>query len=56
MLTGWLTDSTGKKYFLDNDLKELGKLTRGWKKIDNNYYFLDFYKENNLLSREKWGL
>ena len=41
MLTGWLTDSTGKKYFLDNDLKELGKLTRGWKKIDNNYYFFD---------------
>ena len=41
MLTGWLTDSTGKKYFLDNDMKELGKLIRGWKKIENNYYYFD---------------
>ena len=40
MLTGWLTDSTNKKYFLEaTDNNELGRMIRGWKLIDNNYYY-----------------
>ena len=41
MLTGWLTDATGKKYFLDINASELGKLAIGWKKIADKYYFFN---------------
>lgn len=40
MLTGWLTDNTGVKYYLDTDEKNLGKMYRGWKQIGNDFYYL----------------
>ena len=39
MLTGWLTDGTGAKYFLDTDAASIGKMTRGWKSVNNVYYY-----------------
>ncbi len=40
MLTGWLIDATNKKYYLEAiDNNELGRMARGWKMIDNNYYY-----------------
>ena len=40
MLTGWLIDKNGKRYFLETaDGSETGKAIKGWKKIGNAYYF-----------------
>ena len=40
MLTGWLTDITGKTYFLETaQTNDIGKMTRGWKVINNKYYY-----------------
>lgn len=41
MVTGWLSDATGKTYFLETaETSEQGKMTRGWKKIaGKDYYF-----------------
>ena len=42
MLTGWLTDNTGRKYYLDTTMNsELGKMVRGWKQIENYYYYFN---------------
>ena len=43
MLTGWLTDETGRKYFLDDSkTAERGKLVREWKKIGGAWYYFNF--------------
>ena len=40
MLTGWLTDITGNTYFLETaQTNDIGKMTRGWKVINNKYYY-----------------
>ena len=42
MLTGWLTDGTTKKYYLDqSNSSEMGKMVRGWKLIGTNYYYFN---------------
>ena len=40
MLTGWLSDNTGNKYYLDTEEKNLGKMCRGWKQVGTDYYYL----------------
>lgn len=42
MVTGWLTDGSGKKYYLDqSSTSEVGKMARGWKAIGTNYYYFN---------------
>ena len=42
MLTGWLTDSIGNKYFLDNSMtNDMGKMSVGWKQIENSWYYFN---------------
>ena len=42
MLTGWLTDGSGKKFYLDTSTgSEMGKMARGWKAIGTNYYYFN---------------
>ena len=42
MLTGWLGDSSGKKYYLEPaNTSEMGKMARGWKAIGTNYYYFN---------------
>lgn len=44
MLTGWLIDASGKRYFLEDDnTSEMGKAVKGWNKIDNAYYYFDAF-------------
>lgn len=40
MLTGWLNDNNGKKYYMDT---ESGKMARGWKKVGGATYYFDQY-------------
>ena len=42
MVTGWLTDASGRTYFLDTTQNgELGKMTRGWKSIAGKYFYFN---------------
>lgn len=42
MLTGWLTDSLGNKYFLDNsNTSNMGKMTIGWKQVADSWYYFN---------------
>ena len=41
ILTGWITDAANRKYYLDVEKTEIGKMVRGWKRIDNYFYFFD---------------
>ena len=42
MLTGWLTDKSGKKYYLETAVNsEMGKMARGWKAIGTDYYYFN---------------
>lgn len=38
MLTGWLTDSEGNKYYMN---QSNGKMSVGWKQIDNAWYYFN---------------
>jgi glucan-binding YG repeat protein len=41
MVTGWYIDVNNAIYFLDTDPKELGKMARGWRKINGDYYYFN---------------
>ncbi len=42
MITGWITDNSGKKYYLETaNTSEMGKMVRGWEKINGKYYYFD---------------
>ena len=42
MVTGWLSDITGRKYFLDDsNNSERGKMVREWKKIAGAWYYFN---------------
>ena len=48
MVTGWLSDATGKTYYLETtNLSDMGKMARGWKEIAGNYYY--FNSDGTLL-------
>lgn len=40
MLTGWLSDSNGNKYYMDSSS---GKMALSWKQIDGSWYYFDQY-------------
>ena len=40
MLTGWVDDSYGNKYYMD---EPNGNMARGWKQIDGSWYYFDQY-------------
>ncbi|MEG2452470.1 MAG: GH25 family lysozyme, partial [Clostridium sp.] len=40
MLTGWLSDNTGAKYYMSTNS---GRMTKGWRNIDNAWYYFDQY-------------
>ena len=48
MLTGWLSDTTGKTYYLGTDSYNLGQMSRGWTKVSDSWYF--FNNDGTMLS------
>ena len=38
MLSGWLSDSEGNKYYMDTSN---GKMSTGWKQIDNSWHYFN---------------
>ena len=49
MVTGWYVDVDLNTYYLNTDPKELGKLSRGWTKIGEDYYY---FNGNGILQRD----
>ena len=41
MLTGWLSDTEGKTYYLGTENYNLGQMSRGWTKISDSWYFFN---------------
>ena len=42
MVTGWLSDASGKTYFLETAATtEQGKMTRGWKNIAGKHFYFN---------------
>ena len=41
MVTGWYIDLKNNVYFLETDSKELGRMARGWVKINGDYYYFN---------------
>ena len=49
MLTGWLSDNNGNKFFLENkSVNDMGKMAKGWKQVDNSWYY--FNTDGTMLS------
>lgn len=48
MVTGWLVDKEGNKMYLNTGDGELGRMARGWLKIDDDYYF---FSEQGILQK-----
>ena len=46
MVTGWYVDVNNDIYYLETDSKELGRMARGWTKINNDYYY---FNDNGIL-------
>ena len=38
MLTGWLNDNTGNRYYMSTSS---GRMIRGWRQIDNSWYYFN---------------
>lgn len=49
MVTGWYIDLKGNTYYLQTDEKELGRMARGWTKINGDYYY---FSDNGMLLRD----
>ncbi len=49
MVTGWYIDINNNIYFLNTDERELGKMARGWVKINGNYYY---FNSNGVLLKD----
>ncbi len=49
MVTGWYIDVNNDIYFLDTDENELGRMARGWTKINGNYYY---FNNNGVLLKD----
>ena len=49
MVTGWYIDVNNNIYFLDTNEKELGRMARGWTRINGNYYY---FNNNGVLQKD----
>ena len=49
MVTGWYIDVNNNIYFLDTNGKELGRMARGWTRINGNYYY---FNNNGVLQKD----
>ena len=49
MVTGWYIDVNNNIYFLDTNEKELGRMARGWTRINGNYYY---FNSNGVLQKD----
>ena len=53
MLTGWLTDTNGKKYYLNNTPGTgLGAMLTGWHEIEGKRYYFSEVTDNTHLKGE----
>ena len=49
MVTGWYVDVNKDIYYLETESKELGRMARGWTKINNDYYY---FNDNGVLLKD----
>ena len=49
LVTGWYIDVNGDVYYLETNSKELGRMARGWTKINNEYYY---FNDNGVLLKD----